>query len=74
MDKIDIYVEILKNTQVFNSSLVNNIKDLYIDKAYKKNRLVMHTYNNEKKNLVLMHLPKIPRVNQSISSCFAVII
>ena len=59
---------------MFDSCFVNDIKDPYTDKAYEKNRSVMHAYNNEKKNLVLMHSPKITRVSQSISSYFTAII
>ena len=66
--------EIQSSTKVFNSYFDNDIKDLYTDKAYEKSRLVMHTYNDKKKNLVLMHSPKISKVSQSISSCFAAII
>ena len=66
--------EIQSSTQVFNSHFVNDIKDPYTDKAYKKSCLVVHTYNNKKKNLVLMHLPKIPEVSQGIGSYLAAII
>ena len=34
----------------------------------------MHIYNDEKKNLVLMHSPKIPEVSQGIGSCLTAII
>ena len=37
------------------------------DKANEKSHLVIHTYNDKKKNFVLMHFPKIPGVNQGIS-------
>ncbi len=77
LDKIIMLEEVLSSTQVFNSSLVDNIKDPCTDKAYEKNRPVMHTYNDEKKNLenlVLIHLPKIPKVNQGIGFCLAAII
>lgn len=40
------------STQIFNSNLVNDIKNLYIDK-------VIHAYNDEIENLVLIHSPKI---------------
>ncbi len=66
--------EVPSRTQVFNSSLVDNIKNLYTDKTYEKNRPVVHAYNNSKKNLVLMHSPKISEVNQDIGSCFLAII
>lgn len=48
-DKVVMPKKVPNSTQIFNSSLVNNIKDLYIDQVYKKNCLVMHNYNNRKK-------------------------
>lgn len=44
------------------------------NKAYKKSYLAVHTYNNNKKNLVLMYLSKIPEVSYDISICLNVII
>ena len=73
-DKVVIPEEVLSNTQVFNSSLVDNIKDPCTNKVYEKSRPVVHAYNDEKKNLVLMHLPKIPGVRQGIGSCLTAII
>lgn len=36
---------------------------------------MVYTYNNKKKNFILMYLPKIPRVKQDIADpCFVVII
>lgn len=74
LDKIVIPEEILSTIQVLNSSLVDNIKDLYTDKAYEKNCPVLHIYNNEKENVMLIFLPKILRVNQDTGSCFTTII
>lgn len=62
-DKFVISEEVLSSRPVFNSSLVNNIKDLCTNKAYKKSCPVLHTYNNEKKNLILMYLSKISEVS-----------
>lgn len=48
-----------------------------IKKVFEKNHLVIHIYNDEKKNfknLVLIYLPKILEVNQDISSCLTAII
>ena len=66
-DKVVTPEEIPSNTQVFNSSLVDNIKDLCTNK-------VVHAYNDKKKNLVLMHSPKIPGFSQGIGSCLPAII
>ena len=71
--KVVMPEEVSSSTQVFNSSLVDNIKDPCNDKVYEKSRPVVHTYNDEKKNLMLMHSPKIPEVSQGISSCLAAI-
>ena len=53
--------KVLSNTQVFNSGFVNEIKDPCIDKAHKKSRLVVETYNDNK-NLMLTWLPTMQRV------------
>lgn len=74
LDKNIMFEEVLSSTQVFNSSFVNNIKDPCTDKAYIKNRSVLYTYKNEKKNLILMHLSKILEVSQDNSSCLIIII
>lgn len=66
--------EVPNNTQVFNFGLIDNIKDPYNNKAYEKSCLVIHTQNNEKKNLMLIYSPKIPEVSQDIGSCLATII
>ncbi len=73
LDKVIILEEVLSSTQVFNSILVDNIKDPCTNQAPNKNRLVVHAYN-KKKNLVLMHSPKILGINQGIGSCLAIII
>ncbi len=60
--------------QVFNTRFIDNIKNPCANKTYEKNRLVVNVYIDGKKNLVLMYSPKIPGVNQDISSCFFAII
>ena len=62
------------STYGFNSRFVDNIKDSWIDRAYEKSHSVVHVYNNEKKNIVLGYLLKIPRVSQGIGFCFTAII
>lgn len=62
-DKVVMPEEVPSNTQVFNSCFVDDIKDLCIDKADEKSCSVVYAYNDEKKNLVLMHLPKIPGIS-----------
>lgn len=62
--------EVLGNNPFF----IDNIKNLYINKANKKICLVVHTYNDDNKNLVLMHPWKILKFSQGIDSCFTAII
>ena len=69
-----MFKEVLSSIQIFNFNLVDNIKTLCNDKAYKKSHLVVHTYNDEKKNLVLMYSSKILEVSQGIDSCLVAII
>lgn len=72
--KVVILEEVLSKIQVFNSSWVYNIKNSYINKAYEKNYLIVYSYNDEKNNLMLIHLLKISWVNQVISfGLFAII-
>lgn len=60
--------------QIFNSSFVDDIKDLYINKTNKKSYLVVYTYNDKKKIFVLVHLLIILKVSQNISSYLAIFI
>lgn len=46
--------EVLSSVKVLNSRFVDNIKDLYINKAYKKSYPVIYIYNNKYKNLILI--------------------
>lgn len=50
-DKVITPKKVPNSIQIFNSSLVNNIKNPYIDQVYKKYYLVVHSHNNEKKKL-----------------------
>ena len=44
---------------IFNSHFVDKIKHFGTDKAFKKLRLVVQAYNNQKKDLVLIQSPTI---------------
>lgn len=46
-------VNILSNTQIFDSCFVDKVKHTSTDKAYKKSRLVVQAFNNQEKDLVL---------------------
>lgn len=41
--------KVLINIYIFNSGFVDDFNNLYIDKANKKNRPVIHACNDEKK-------------------------
>lgn len=64
----------MNSIQFFNSDFINNIKDPYIHKSYKKSCFVIHTYNNENNNLILIYLSKISQVSQGISFHLTIII
>lgn len=44
--KVAIMEEVSNSIQVFDFYLINDIKNLCPNKVYKKNRLVMHVYND----------------------------
>lgn len=58
-NKVVILEDVPSSTQVFNSCFIDKIKNLYINIAYKENRLIMQAYKNEDKNLKLTQLTKI---------------
>lgn len=58
-NKVVIPKRISSSTQVFNSCFVDRIKDLCTDKAYEKDCLVVYTYNDKEKDLVLINSRKI---------------
>lgn len=45
---------IWNNAQIFNFCFINKIKNLDIDKVYKKYWLIIKTYNNKIKDFVLI--------------------
>ena len=58
--------EIPKDSRVFGSRFVDEIKNPGTDKAYEKSRLVIQAYNDQKKDLVLTKSPTVQRVSQKI--------
>lgn len=50
--KVITIINILINVQIFNSCFVDKIKNRNINKAYKKNWLVIQAYNNQKKDFI----------------------
>jgi hypothetical protein len=61
------------DTRIFNSRFVNDIKHDDIDKTLKKSRLVIQTYNNINKKLILTQTSTIQQVNQRLIICLAVV-
>lgn len=65
--------DIINNTQVLNSCFDNYINNLYNNKIKERNYPIMYIYKNKKMFFILIYIPKILKVNQDISHCFAVI-
>ncbi len=61
-----IRFEIESLRDVFNSRFVDEIKHFDIDKAFKKSRVVMQTFNDQNKNLILIQSFIIQRINQRL--------
>lgn len=74
LNKVIKFEKVLNSTQVFNSCLVDEIKDPCIGKTYKKYCPVIHTYNNKKKDNILINSLKILGVSKSINFCLTIII
>jgi hypothetical protein len=64
--KIITISEVLKNVRIFNSRFVDEIKHSDISQAYEKSRLVIQTYNDHEKTLVLTQAFIIQRMSQRI--------
>ena len=69
--KIVTSKDVLSNTRIFNSQIVDKIKNAGIDKTYKKSWLVVQAYNDQKKDLVLRQSSTIERVSQRLIVCLA---
>jgi hypothetical protein len=61
------------DVRIFNSRFVDEIKHLDIDKAFEKSRLVVQTFNDQNKNLVLIQSSIIQRVSQRLIVCLIVV-
>jgi hypothetical protein len=59
--------------RIFNFRFVNEIKHFNIDKIFEKSRLVMQTFNDQNKNLILIQLFIIQRINQRLIVCLIVV-
>ncbi len=61
------------DVRIFNSRFVDEIKHLDTDKAFEKSRLVVQTFNDQNKNLVLTQSSIIQRVSQRLIVCLIVV-
>ncbi len=61
------------DVRIFNSRFVDEIKHFDTDKAFEKSRLVMQTFNDQNKNLILIQSSTIQRVNQRLIVCLIVV-
>ena len=66
--------DIPPNTRIFNSRFVDEIKHPGTDNAFEKSRLVIQTYNDEEKALVLTQSSTIQRVSQRLIICLAAVL
>jgi hypothetical protein len=61
-----IISEVLKNVRIFNFRFVDEIKHSDISQAYEKSKLVIQTYNDHEKTLVLTQAFTIQEMSQRI--------
>jgi hypothetical protein len=66
--------KISTNVRIFNSRFVDEIKNADTKKAFEKSRLIVQTYNDLNKNLMLTSSLTIQRVSQRLIVCLAIIL
>jgi hypothetical protein len=74
----DVFQSVDKNdassdVRIFNFRFVDEIKHFDIDKTFEKSRLVMQTFNDQNKILVLIQSSIIQRINQRLIVCLIVV-
>ncbi len=69
VSKNDVSTEV----RIFNFRFVDDIKHFDIDKVFEKSRLVVQTFNDQNKNLVLTQSSTIQRVSQRLIVCDIVV-
>jgi hypothetical protein len=60
------------DVRIFNSRFVDEIKNLDIEKAFEKFRLMIQTFNDQNKILILTQSSIIQRINQRLIICLVV--
>jgi hypothetical protein len=73
----DVFISVNKrdvstDVRIFSSRFVNEIKHSEIEKAFENFRLVIQTFNDQNKTLVLIQSSIIQRVSQRLIICLAV--
>ncbi len=69
MSKNDVSFDV----RIFNFRFVNEIKHFDIDKAFEKSRLVVQTFNDQNKDLMLTQSFTIQRISQRLIVCLIVV-
>jgi hypothetical protein len=74
----DVFRSVSKNdvssdVRIFNSRFVDEIKHFDTDKAFEKSRLVVQTFNDQNKNLMLTQSFTIQRISQRLFVCLIVV-
>lgn len=62
-----------RNTRIFNSRFVDEVKNIGTAAAYKKSRLVVQAYNDHEKNTILTQAPTIQQMSQWLILALAAI-
>jgi predicted PP-loop superfamily ATPase len=57
------------NARIFDSRFIDEIKNLDIDKAFEKSRVIVQAFDDSDKNLILTQSSTIQRVNQRLIVC-----
>jgi hypothetical protein len=65
--------DVSSDVRIFNFRFVNEIKHFDIDKAFEKSRLVVQTFNDQNKDLVLTQSSTIQRISQRLIVCLIVV-
>jgi hypothetical protein len=65
--------DVLSDVRIFNFRFVDEIKHFDINKAFEKSPLVMQTFNDQNKNLILIQSFIIQRINQRLIVCLIVV-
>lgn len=59
-------LQMSRNTRIFNSRFVYEVKNIGMTAAYKKSSLVVQAYNNPEKETILIQAPTIQQMSQRL--------